>query len=156
MADFEIKIAWICNDSPEILLHSPHPSPDPTHKPFLIYLSGYPDSPGFYISPHTKQHSTKTFMMSRTDSSLDRYVAGQTSFKETWLQPWLVWLSGMSTSLWTKRSPIQFPVRAHSWVVGQVPSWGTCERQLINVSLTHWCFSPSFSFSLPLSLKINK
>ena len=30
------------------------------------------------------------------------------------------------------------------------------ERQLINVSLSHRCFSPSLSPSLPLSLEINK
>ena len=33
---------------------------------------------------------------------------------------------------------------------------GVNERQLINVSLTQWCFSPSLSPSLPFSLKINK
>ena len=35
---------------------------------------------------------------------------------------WLVWLSRLSTSLWTKGSPVRFPVRAHAWVAGQVPS----------------------------------
>ena len=38
--------------------------------------------------------------------------------------PWLVWLSGLSTGLWTKRWPVQFPVRARAWVVGQFLSWG--------------------------------
>ena len=38
-------------------------------------------------------------------------------------QPWLVWLGGLSTSLRTKRSPARFPVRAHAWVAGQVPTW---------------------------------
>ena len=33
---------------------------------------------------------------------------------------------------------------------------GTYKRQPIHVSLSHRCFSPSFSPSLPLSLKINK
>ena len=37
---------------------------------------------------------------------------------------WLVWLSGLSAGLQTKGSLIQFPVRAHAWVAGQVPSWG--------------------------------
>ena len=37
---------------------------------------------------------------------------------------WLVWLSGLSTDLQTKRSLVQFPVRAHAWVLGQIPSWG--------------------------------
>ena len=37
--------------------------------------------------------------------------------------PWLVWLSGLSAGLQTKRSLVRFPVRAHAWVVGQVSSW---------------------------------
>ena len=37
---------------------------------------------------------------------------------------WLVWLSGLSTGLGTKELPVSFPVRAHDWVVGQVPSRG--------------------------------
>ena len=54
--------------------------------------------------------------------------------------PWLVWLSGLSASLRTKGSLVQFPVRAHAWVAE---------------ATTHWCFSPSPSppFS---SLKISK
>ena len=39
-------------------------------------------------------------------------------------QHWLVWLSGLSMGLRTKGSPVRFPVRAHAWVVGQVPSGG--------------------------------
>ena len=41
--------------------------------------------------------------------------------------PWLIWLSGLSTVLWTKGSLVRFPVRAHAWVVGQVPGRG-CSR----------------------------
>ena len=64
--------------------------------------------------------------------------------------PWLVWLSGLRASLQTKGSLVQFPVRAHAWVAGQVPSDGAHERQPhIDVSLP---LSPSF----PFSLKINK
>ena len=37
-----------------------------------------------------------------------------------------------------------------------VPSQGASERQLINISLTHWCFSPSLPPFFSLSLKINK
>ena len=64
--------------------------------------------------------------------------------------PWLVWLSGLSAGLQTKGSLVPFPVRAHAWVGGQVcrgSVWG---------ATTHWCFSPSLSPSLPLSLKKNK
>ena len=41
--------------------------------------------------------------------------------------PWLVWLGGLSAGLRTKRSLVRFPVRAHAWVAGQVPSW-ECAR----------------------------
>ena len=34
--------------------------------------------------------------------------------------PWLVRLSGLNAILQTKGSPVQFPVRARAWVVGQV------------------------------------
>ena len=40
------------------------------------------------------------------------------------VEPWLVWLSGMSISPQTERSLVRFLVRAHVWIVGQVPSWG--------------------------------
>ena len=49
------------------------------------------------------------------------------SHQEYFFLPWLVWLSGLSASLWTKGSLVQFPVRAHAWVAGQVPSRG-CVR----------------------------
>ena len=61
----------------------------------------------------------------------------------------LVWLSGLSASLQTTGSPVPFPVRAHAWVVGQVPSRG-CERG--NCTLMFL----SLSFSLPSLLYKNK
>ena len=60
--------------------------------------------------------------------------------------PWLVWLSGLSTSLPTRGSRVPFLVGAHAWVVGWVSGWGS----------THPSFTPSLSLSLPFSLKINK
>ena len=45
--------------------------------------------------------------------------------KNTNKLPWLVWLSGLSAHLLTKRSLVWFPIRAHAWVAGQVPSWGS-------------------------------
>ena len=69
---------------------------------------------------------------------------------EITLGPWLVWLSGLSTSLRTKGSQVQFPVRAHTWVAGQVPSTG-CARG----NHTLMFLSLSFSFSSP-SIKMNK
>ena len=57
----------------------------------------------------------------------------------------------LNTGLQSKGSLVQFPVRAHAWVAGQVPSRGDTQG-----ATTHWCFSPSLSPSLPLSLKINE
>ena len=49
----------------------------------------------------------------------------------------------------TKGSPVQFPVRAHAWAAGQVPNEG-------HVRGNHTLMFLSLSFSLLLSLKINK
>ena len=63
---------------------------------------------------------------------------------------WLVWLSGLSAGLQTKGLPVRFPVRAHAWVVGQVPSRG-------HMRGNHTLMFLSLSFSLPSPLsKINK
>ena len=55
----------------------------------------------------------------------------------------------------SKGSRVRFPGRAHAWVAGSVPSWGAYERPLIDVCLSHLCFSPSLPPSLPSSLKTN-
>ena len=34
--------------------------------------------------------------------------------QQCFFSPWLVWLSGLRASLWTKGLPVQFPVRAHA------------------------------------------
>ena len=52
---------------------------------------------------------------------------------------------------WIEHGPakwllVWFPVKAHAWIVGQVPSGGVCERQ------PHTDISPS----LLLCLEINK
>ena len=62
---------------------------------------------------------------------------------------WLMWLSGLSASLWTKGSLVGFPLRAHAWVAGQIPS-RRCARG------NHTMMFLSLSSSLPRSLKINK
>ena len=54
----------------------------------------------------------------------------ETFSKYQLLQPWMVWLSGLSTALTTKGLLVRFPVRAHAWIVGQVPQQGAWERQL--------------------------
>ena len=48
-----------------------------------------------------------------------------------------------------KQKVISLILRARAWVACLVSSWSTCERQLIDVSLTHQWFSPSLSPSLP-------
>ena len=60
--------------------------------------------------------------------------------------PWLVWLSGLSAGLWTRGSPVWFPVRAYAWAASQVPNRG-CARG------NHTLMFPFLSFSLPFSLK---
>ena len=67
-------------------------------------------------------------------------------YKNITKEPWLVWLSGPSTGLQTKRLPVWFPVRAHTWVLGQVPSRG-CSRG------NHTLMFPSL---LPFLLSKNK
>ena len=60
------------------------------------------------------------------------------------LYPWLVWFSGLRATLWTRRLPVQFPVRAHAWIASQVVLLlgGTWE------ATTHWYFS-LFLFPFP-------
>ena len=56
--------------------------------------------------------------------------------------PWLVWLSVLSAELRPKGSLVRFPVRAHAWVAGQVPSRGRARGN-------HTLMFLSLSFSLP-------
>ena len=58
--------------------------------------------------------------------------------------PWLLWLSTLSASLWTKGFQVRFPVRAHAWVVGQVPGRGARDSVRGNHTLMF------LSFLLPL------
>ena len=64
-------------------------------------------------------------------------------------QPWLMWLSGLSSGLPDKGLPVQFPAGAYAGVVGQVPSRGACVRQ------PHIDASPPL-FLLPSLLSKNK
>ena len=75
--------------------------------------------------------------------------------KSKLLQPWLLWLSGLGVLPQPKLSRVQFPVRAHAWVVRLAPSQGACENQLIDVSLSRPRFSLSFFLPPVLSKKIN-
>ena len=66
------------------------------------------------------------------------------------LQPWLVWLSGLSAGLQTERLPVRFPVRAHAWVVGQVRGHARGNQLMY---LLHINVSLPFSLPPPLSNK---
>ena len=66
--------------------------------------------------------------------------------------PRLVWLSWLGVIAQRERSPVQFPVGAHAWVVDLVPNWGHARgNQLMFLLQIH--VSPPLSLSLPFSLK---
>ena len=69
-----------------------------------------------------------------------------TTYLKRQMSSQLVWLSGLSASLRIKGSPVPFPVRAHAWVVGQVPNRGHTRG---NHTL---CFSHCLSPFPPLCL----
>ena len=58
------------------------------------------------------------------------------------------WGGAQWTEYWTKWSLVRFPVTAHAWVVGQVPSWGHARGNHTLMFLS--------SFSLPSPLSKNK
>ena len=67
--------------------------------------------------------------------------------EESTNEHWLMWLSGLSTGLWIKRSPVGFPVRTHARVAGQVPG----ARGNQSMYLLHIDVSLPLSFPSPLS-----
>ena len=69
--------------------------------------------------------------------------------KRNLLQPWLVWLSGLSADLQTRGLPVHFLVGAHAWVAGLVPHWG-------RVRGNHTMMFLSLSLSFPSPLSKNK
>ena len=88
-------------------------------------------------------------MKKRGSANPKRATTTKQVIQEEENQPWLVLLSGLSASLKTKGSRVQFLVRARAWVAGQVPSRG---RARGNHTLMFLSLSPF----LPLCLKINK
>ena len=77
------------------------------------------------------------------------FFAKSLYLKRRSILPWLVWLSALSTGLRTKRSLVQFPVRAHAWVIGQVPGRGRMRGN-------HTLMFLSLSFSPPSRLSKSK
>ena len=79
------------------------------------------------------------FLLSTLSKKINKGLFNKKQYK----LPWLVWLSGLSTGLWTRGSPVRFPVRAHAWVAGR--------------EAAHQCFSHTLmflylSFFLPSTL----
>ena len=79
----------------------------------------------------TSSHEASTALTAQLDKDVTRRGNHRPcSLRNMWAnilnkvanQPWLVWLGGLSAGLRTKGLPVRFPVRAHTWVVGQVPS----------------------------------
>ena len=66
-------------------------------------------------------------------------------------QPWLVRLSGLSSGRGTKGSLVQFSIRAHAWVVGQVCNWGHVRSQHGTLVDVIGVFLPVFLPPSPLS-----
>ena len=97
---------------------------------------------GCHLLRQTHPCSLKSKVTSLSLGNLSGFNHGL--FRE--LSPaWLLQLSGLSADLRTKRSPVQFPVRAHYWVAGQGPSRG-CPRG------NHTLMFLSLSLSLPSTL----
>ena len=121
--------------------------------PFFLSINFVP----LYISGIPMFHKLVLLMVSHRSQRLSYCfsifflhspLTGQ--FQNSCLQPWLVWLSGLSVGLRTKESSVRFSVRAHASVAGQVPS-----REHARFNHTLMFLSLSFSFPSPF-LKINK
>ena len=85
---------------------------------------------GFYLFPHHYVSSVlrgsrcKHLCCSCYFYAEEKYTILNKIIKKK-IEPWLVWLSGLSADLQTKGSPFRFPVRPpHAWVAGQVLSRG--------------------------------
>ena len=116
----------------------------PTHK--LIIRALLHDSPQLwlFLGGAVLSASPTAFSLMTSNCSLSQVILYR---RKT--ESWLVWLSGLSVGLQTKGSPVRFPVRAHAWVAGLVPSWG-------HMRGNHTLMFLSLSFSFPAPLSKNK
>ena len=68
-----------------------------------------------------------------------------------------MWPSGLDIVPRSERSPVQSLVRAHAWVVGQIPSWGGGGMgEATDRCLSHMSMFLSLPFSLLYLLSKNK
>ena len=90
-------------------------------------------------------HSCLLVILSGRETRLNRNPRRSIN---SWVEPWLARLSGLSASLQTKGSPVWFPVRAHAWVVVPGPSWwctgGNQSMYLSHIDVSLPFFLPPF------------
>ena len=138
------SLNWMTSESPSIpdVLYF-RPKALPCFGPLLFFSSI------FWLKWNPVGHLLYSLALCLNQPTYLRMNNALRSYSRRQVYPWLVWLSGLSTGPWTKGLLVRF----QAWVAGQVMQLGTCERQAINVSLSHQCFSPSLSSSLPLLSK---
>ena len=134
--------------------HSGYPPPwllTREHTPSSSLLGRFPPWAHYVNYPQPADCARWHRALSKLQRSL-RNVVWQQSIQADWKKsgvlPWLVWLSGLSAGLQTKRSLVGFPVRTHTWVVSQVPSWGHSKGNR-SMYLLHINVSLPLTFSLP-------
>ena len=96
----------------------------------------------YQIFPHQDGRACISTLIERKKKEL-RFKDDKICSRVTNKEPWLAWLSGLSTGLQTKGSLVWFQVWAHAWVAGQVPPPVGGARE----ATTHWCSSLSLPFS---------
>ena len=82
-------------------------------------------------------------MQEAADSRCLARLAGLLHQKKL-VQPWLVWLSGLSDVLQTKGLPVRFPVRVDAWVAVQAPIWGHVRGNKPHIDVSLPRFLPPF------------
>ena len=80
---------------------------------FLSLLSSFLLRLG-YTPPNSSLHPALSFILTRSKFLFTNFYVDTMAG--------VAQLSGLSAGLLTERSPVRFPVRAHAWVVGLVPS----------------------------------
>ena len=90
-----------------------------------------------------ERYSDKEMEPTGWEKIFENHISVKRLASRIYKEPWLVWLSGLSSRLLSNGSPVRFPVRVHAWVAGQVPSGRTHEGQPhIDVSLPLFLSSP--------------
>ena len=117
---------------------------------FSLLLSSWRFHPSEIKVTSSTSGTTATVQVGRRKTKSYGPPTSYSFWSKADIQLRLVQLSGLSASLRTQGPPVWFPVRAHAWVTGQVPSRGR------STSNHTWIFL-SLSFPLPSPLsKINK